>query len=65
MIALLKGKVIAFENDSVLLDVNGVGYHLQLTGAALAQINEIGMEATLHPYASSEMIVLHYMDFLH
>lgn len=50
MIALLKGKVIAFENDSVLLDVNGVGYHLQLTGAALAQINEIGMEATFYTH---------------
>lgn len=48
MIALLRGKVLTLEASNIILDVNGVGYYLHLTGAALATIDNIGMEATFY-----------------
>lgn len=39
MIALLQGKVISREDNEIILDVNGIGYHIYLTGAALAKIS--------------------------
>src|SRR5919107_1456090 len=45
MIALLKGRVEAYEDDGVILDVGGVGYHVvcsSRTLAALPRVGEVG-----------------------
>jgi len=38
MIALLRGTIVSQVENTVILDVNGVGYQLQLSGAALRKI---------------------------
>src|SRR5262249_16655958 len=45
MIALLKGRIEAYEDDGVILDVGGVGYHVTCstrTLAALPRVGEVG-----------------------
>lgn len=40
MISLLRGKIISQEENRIILDVNGVGYELLLSGAAIAQAQD-------------------------
>lgn len=39
MIALLRGKVVSQVDNEIILEVNGIGYQLFLTGAAMAKIS--------------------------
>ena len=48
MIAYLRGKVIATEANSVVLDVNGVGYRALVPLSVLSGLPDSGQEATLH-----------------
>lgn len=47
MIGFLRGKVHAFSNDYVLLDVNGVGYRIYFHRPELLKVNE---EITIYTY---------------
>ena len=47
MIGYLKGTVLDSETDHLILDVNGVGYHVFCSGRTLGEL-PIGQEATLH-----------------
>ena len=42
MIALLKGRVEAYEDDGVILDVGGVGYHVTCSSRTLAALPRVG-----------------------
>ncbi|HBF34717.1 TPA: Holliday junction branch migration protein RuvA [Candidatus Sumerlaeota bacterium] len=48
MIEYLRGKVLSKKDGHVLLDVNGVGYGLDVPGSALDALPEIGAEGALH-----------------
>ena len=48
MIAFLRGKVVASEANSVVLDVAGVGYRAFVPLNVLSTLAETGQEATLH-----------------
>ena len=50
MIALLRGKIISQDQNMVILDVNGVGYQLQLSGAALDKAKGNADQITLHTH---------------
>ena len=47
MIAQLSGRIAMLEVNSVVLDVNGVGYLVQMTGRTLARLGPVGGHATL------------------
>ncbi|NLX64546.1 MAG: Holliday junction branch migration protein RuvA [Clostridiaceae bacterium] len=48
MFAYIKGTLARITADSVIVDVNGVGYKIFTAGSALAVCNEIGSEIRLH-----------------
>jgi len=48
--AYLKGTLIRKTSDSIIIDVNGVGYKVFTAGSALTVCNEIGSEIKLHTY---------------
>ncbi|HHT36593.1 MAG TPA: Holliday junction branch migration protein RuvA [Firmicutes bacterium] len=50
MIALLKGRIITQDENAVVLDVNGVGYQLNLSGAALDLANKSSDQVVLHTH---------------
>ena len=47
MIAQLSGKIANLGLNSVILDVNGVGYLVQMTGRTLARLGSIGTQVTI------------------
>ena len=49
MIAYLRGKVLALTAETVILDVNGVGYEAYCTGGAFAKMSQ-GETAELYTY---------------
>lgn len=48
MIAYLRGRVVSSEANSVILDVNGVGYRAYVPLSVLSGLPEPGQEAALH-----------------
>jgi Holliday junction DNA helicase RuvA len=49
MIGRLRGEVVEIEGDSILIDVNGVGYEVLCTAALLSRVN-IGTNAQISIY---------------
>jgi Holliday junction DNA helicase RuvA len=52
MIAFLRGKLSFIGDDSVWLDVNGVGYEINVHQRTLGQMQRLGAECTLYTYMS-------------
>ena len=50
MIAALSGKILDKLGDRLVLDVNGVGYELTVTGKALGKLGAVGSSASLVVY---------------
>ncbi|HOB09635.1 MAG: Holliday junction branch migration protein RuvA [Limnochordia bacterium] len=50
MIALLRGKIISQDQNMAILDVNGVGYQVYLSGAALERAKGSTEQITLHTH---------------
>jgi len=50
MIALLRGKIIGQDQNTVILDVSGVGYQVHLSGAALEKARSGSEQVTFHTY---------------
>lgn len=48
MFAYLKGTLVRKTADSIIIDVNGVGYKVFTAGSALAVCNEIGSDIKVH-----------------
>lgn len=50
MIATLKGKVLSKKPDGIIIDVGGVGYHVNVPVSNLYNIPDVGEETSLHIY---------------
>ena len=50
MIGLLRGKILSRKNSEIILDVNGVGYHLFVSKKAFDMCAAIEAEYILHTY---------------
>lgn len=50
MIAYVNGIVENIEEDNVVLDVNGIGYNVNISGSTAARLPGIGMQAKLYTY---------------
>lgn len=60
MIAFLKGKIIdTLSDNTVILDVNGVGYEVEITGMGI----KIGEECRLYIYTSFSTDAIHLYGF--
>ena len=50
MIAALRGKLLTQKDDSLVIDVNGVGYLVSVTAGVLADLGEISSQVSLQIY---------------
>ena len=50
MIASLRGQLKAVRDDSVIIDVGGVGYRVYVTGPTLSELSDIGQVVELHTH---------------
>ena len=50
MIASLRGQLKAVREDSVIIDVAGVGYQVHVTGPTLSDLGDIGQVVELHTH---------------
>ncbi|MDI9448277.1 MAG: Holliday junction branch migration protein RuvA [Bacillota bacterium] len=50
MIAFIRGKLAGVLNGSILLDVGGIGYEIQVPLNLLNSLNDLGSEVTLHTH---------------
>ena len=50
MIALLKGKLISQNENVIILEVNGIGYQLSVSGAALNLVSKNPDQVVLHTH---------------
>ena len=50
MIAQLQGTIASVIGNHVVLDVNGIGFEIALTGACLTSLGSVGQEASIHTY---------------
>lgn len=64
MIASLKGKVLSKKPDNVIVDVNGVGYQVNLPVSVLANLPEEGRDVFLHIYTHVREDSLQLFGFL-
>lgn len=64
MIALLTGKIAGKSPDSVILDVNGVGYRVQIPFSTFFALPEDGANLTLHIHTNVKEDAIHLYGFL-
>ena len=50
MIASLRGQLQAIRDDTVIIDVGGVGYQVYVTGPTLSELGDIGEVVELHTH---------------
>lgn len=64
MYAYFKGIIIAKEEDALILEVNGIGYHIFMPGRMLDMLPSTGTEATIHTYTYVKEDALQLYGFL-
>lgn len=64
MIALLTGRIAVKSPDSVILDVNGVGYRVQIPFSTYFALPEEGNPLSLHIYTHVKEDAIHLFGFL-
>lgn len=64
MIALLTGKIASKSPDSVILDVNGVGYRVQIPFSTFFALPEDGADLTLNIHTNVKEDAIHLYGFL-
>ncbi len=64
MIASIKGTVLSKKSDGIVVDVNGIGYHLNVPLRSLGDIPDIGKEVFLHTYTNVRQDAIQLFGFL-
>ncbi|HZV80748.1 MAG TPA: Holliday junction branch migration protein RuvA [Geobacteraceae bacterium] len=64
MIALLSGKIALKSPDAVILDVNGVGYRVQIPFSTYFALPEEGAPLSLHIHTNVKEDAIHLFGFL-
>lgn len=64
MISYIKGELIALEEDKAIVDVNGIGYGVYMSGQALGMLPSIGEEIRLHTHLNVKEDAMQLFGFL-
>lgn len=64
MISYIRGEVAAFEEEKVIIDVNGIGYGIYMSGQAMGRMPGVGSEVKLHTYFSVKEDAMQLYGFL-
>ncbi|MEA1960075.1 MAG: Holliday junction branch migration protein RuvA [Bacillota bacterium] len=65
MISFIRGYLFAYDEDSILLDVNGVGYEIQVHSRAFGSLPSMGEQAMVYTYLQvldNEMKLYGFME---
>lgn len=50
MIAYLKGELVVVSEDNIIIEVNGIGYNVKISGGVISYLPPIGKELKLYTY---------------
>lgn len=64
MISYIRGKLVAVEEEKVILDVGGVGYGIFMPGQSMGRLPAIGSEVQLHTYLNVREDAMQLFGFL-
>lgn len=64
MITFIKGELVAYEEDQVIVDVGGVGYGIYMSGQAMAALPQTGNEVKIHTYMNVKEDAMQLFGFL-
>ena len=64
MIQFIRGELVSFEEDRVLIDVGGVGYGIFMSGSALTKLPPVGNEVKIHTYLNVKEDAMQLFGFL-
>lgn len=64
MISMIRGELIAIENEKVIIDVNGIGFGIFMPQQSMSLLPSTGAEVRLHTYLSVREDAMQLFGFL-
>lgn len=64
MISYVKGEIVSFEIDKVIIDVNGIGYGIYMSQSSMGRLPMVGSEVKIHTYFSVKEDAMQLYGFL-
>lgn len=64
MISYISGELAAIEKEKVIIDVNGVGYGIFMSGQAIGRLPHIGQVVKIHTYMNVKEDAMQLFGFL-
>lgn len=64
MIQFIRGELVSYEEDRVLVDVGGVGYAIFMSGSAMGKLPPVGREVKIHTYLNVKEDAMQLYGFL-
>ena len=64
MIRFIRGELVSYEEDRVLVDVGGVGYGIFMSGSAMSKLPPVGREVKIHTYLNVKEDAMQLFGFL-
>lgn len=64
MISYVRGEIVSFEEDKVIVDVNGIGYGIYMPAQSMGRLPMAGSEVKLHTYFSVKEDSMQLYGFL-
>lgn len=64
MISYIRGELVAFEKDKVVVDVGGVGYGIYMPGQSMGVLPQTGSEVKIHTYLNVREDAMQLFGFL-
>ncbi len=64
MITYIRGELVAYENDKVIVDVGGVGYGIHMSQQTMGMLPQTGNEVKIHTYMNVKEDAMQLFGFL-
>ncbi|MGL6199902.1 MAG: Holliday junction branch migration protein RuvA [Lachnospiraceae bacterium] len=64
MISYIRGELAAISEDKVVVDVNGVGYGIFMSGKSIGSLPQIGREVKIHTYMNVKEDAMQLFGFI-
>lgn len=64
MISYVRGEIVAFEEEKVIIDVGGIGYGIYMPAVSMGKLPMVGNEVKLHTYFSVKEDSMQLYGFL-
>lgn len=64
MISYIRGELVSFEEDKVIVDVGGVGYGIFMPGTAMGRLPAVGNEVKIHTFLNVKEDAMQLYGFL-